>query len=124
MKAFGTPAGEKLCGASKGNQESITAEMVYRLAESGDPASLSIYQAMGRYLGIGIASLINIFNPEMVVIGGGVSQAWNLFITAAEEEVYKRAFKIPAQRAKLVPAGCGDDAALLGAAYLVLSRDS
>lgn len=124
VKAFGTHAGEKLWGAVKGNHETITAEMVYHLAESGDSASLSIYQAMGRYLGIGIASLINIFNPEMVIIGGGVSKAWKLFITATEEEVRKRAFSIPAQRAKLVPAGCGDDAALLGAAHLVFSRDS
>ena len=78
---------------------------------------------MGRYLGIGVASLINVFNPEMVVIGGGLSAAWEAFAPALREEVRRRAFRIPARRARIVRAACGDDAGLLGAAYLVLHLD-
>ena len=107
-----------------GNRQTITAEMVYFSAQSGDPVSRKIYQVMGRYLGIGIATLINIFNPEMVVIGGGVSGAWEMFIPYTKEEVNKRSFKIPAEKAKIVPAVCGDDAGLLGGAYLVFNLEA
>jgi glucokinase len=106
---------------SRGRAEAITAEMVYRSAASGDHVSQNIYFAMGKYLGIGIGSLINIFNPEIVVIGGGVSCAWELFSPSMHEEIEKRAFKMPAQRARIVPAACGDDAGLLGAAHVVFS---
>ena len=112
---------ESALKARSGRAEAITAEMVYRSAASGDPASRNIYYVMGSYLGIGIASLINIFNPEMVVIGGGVSSAWELFSPSMQEEIDKRAFRIPAQRARVVPAVCGDDAGLLGAAHVVFN---
>ena len=102
----------------------ITAEMVYQSATAGDKVARKIFQDMGRYLGIGIANLINIFNPEMVVIGGGVSKSWDMFFPFTKEEVQKRALKIPAARAKIVPAVCGDDAGVLGAAYLVFHAKS
>jgi glucokinase len=73
-------------------------------------------QSMGRSLGIGIANLINIFNPEMVVIGGGVKESWDLFIDATREEVRKRAFAYPAERTRIVPSALGDDAGMVGAA--------
>jgi glucokinase len=104
-----------------GDPETITAEMVYQSAKAGDQMSRKIFQDMGRYLGIGIASLINILNPEMVVLGGGVSKSWDMFFSFTKEEVHKRALKIPAVRVTIVPAVCGDDAGLLGAAYLVFS---
>jgi len=99
--------------------ESITAEIVYQSAKAGDQFARNIFQDMGRYLGIGIASLINILNPEMVILGGGVSKSWDMFFPFTKQEVQKRALKIPAERVKIVPAVCGDDAGLLGAAYLV-----
>jgi glucokinase len=98
--------------------ESITAEMVYQSAKAGDQMSRNVFQDMGRYLGIGIAGLVNILNPEMVVFGGGVSKSWDMFFPFTREEVQKRALKIPAARVTIVPAVCGDDAGLLGAAYL------
>ena len=76
IKAVAKHPESALISRCAGNEEAITAEMVYRSAESGDRVSRNIYYVMGRYLGIGIASLINILNPEMVVIGGGVSSAW------------------------------------------------
>ncbi|MBW2623815.1 MAG: ROK family protein, partial [Deltaproteobacteria bacterium] len=88
------------CG---GNVKAITAEMVYHSATSGDLVSRKVYQTMGKYLGIGIASLVNIFNPEMVIIGGGVSKAWDLFGPYTKKEVSKRALKPFLQRMKIVP---------------------
>ena len=76
---------------------------------------------MGVYLGIGLANLINILNPEMIVIGGGVVNAWDLFAKHMNREIAERAFPVPAAEVKVVPGECGDDAGLLGAAYLVFN---
>jgi glucokinase len=76
---------------------------------------------MGSYLGIALADLVNILNPEMIVIGGGVAGAWDLFIGKTREEIDKRSFREPAERVKLVPAKLGDDAGILGAARLAFS---
>jgi len=108
----------QLCGE---NRERITGEMIAQGARAGDVLSRKIYQEMGTNLGIGIASLINIFNPEKVIIGGQVSKAWDLFISPAKQQITSRALRAPGQRAEILPAKRGDDAGLLGAAYLVFS---
>jgi glucokinase len=89
---------------------------VSSLALNGDPRALAVFGQMGSYLGIGIASLVNVLNPEMIVIGGGVSAAWDLFIGHIKKEVHERSFREPAKRAKIVRAELGDDAGILGAA--------
>jgi glucokinase len=78
---------------------------------------------MGVYLGIGLANLINILNPEMIVIGGGVVNAWDLFEKDLNHQVAERAFPLLADQVKIVPAECGDDAGLLGAANLALGNN-
>jgi glucokinase len=98
----------------------ITSEKVYQAAREGDAVARRVMKDMGRMLGIGIASLINIFNPEMVVIGGGVKDAWPLFIGATHEEIMKRAFQVPAERTEIVPSSLGDDAGMVGAAAVAL----
>jgi glucokinase len=77
---------------------------------------------MGTYLGIAAANIVNTLNPEMIVIGGGVSAAFDLFAPAARAEMLRRAFPVPAARCQVVRGECGDDAGLLGAARLVLAR--
>ncbi|MCX8012175.1 MAG: ROK family protein, partial [Desulfobacterota bacterium] len=103
----------------QGKIENITPEITYQSARANDPFAQKIYQEMGRYLGIGIASLINIFNPEMVIIGGGISKAWEAFFPSTQKEVQLRALKIPTLRVRLVPATRPDDSGLFGAAYSV-----
>lgn len=100
--------------------EDLTAARVFQEASSGDAVAAGAMRDMGRHLGIGIASLINIFNPEMVVLGGGVKDAWGLFIEATREEIRKRAFAYPAERTKIVPSVLGDDAGMVGAAAAAL----
>lgn len=100
----------------------ITSQQVYQAAREGNEAAAQAMKDTGRYLGIGIASLINIFNPEMVVLGGGVKDAWDLFIGNTHAEVMKRAFDIPARRARIVPSELGDDAGMVGAAAVALQR--
>jgi glucokinase len=96
----------------------LSAEKVYRAAVAGDRLALEVFQTAGRYLGIAMASMINVLNPEMIVVGGGVSAAWDLFGERARDEVLKRAFPAPAQRCQIMRAVCGDTAGLIGAAWL------
>lgn len=96
--------------------EGMTSENIYRAAGNGEGTAVSVMEQMGSFLGIGIANLINIFNPEMVVIGGGVREAWPLFIDAVRREILQRAFAFPAERTILVPSQLGDDAGMVGAA--------
>jgi glucokinase len=103
-------------------RENLTAEMIYQSALRGDELALAVFDRMGRYLGKGLAGLINTLNPETIIIGGGVAAAWDLFIESAREQIAQSAFKIPAQRVQIVPAQQGDDAGLLGAAYLAFEQ--
>jgi glucokinase len=98
----------------------LTSEKIFSAATAGDELALEVFRRVGVYLGIAMANLVNIFNPAMIVIGGGVSAAWELFAERGRAEVIKRAFPVPAQRCQIVRAKCGDDAGLLGAAWLAL----
>ena len=100
----------------------ITSEEIYQAARDGDVLSCDVLKDMGRLLGIGIANLINIFNPEMIVIGGGVKDAWPLFIEATRAEIRTRAFEYPATRTQIVPSMLGDDAGMIGAAALAFQK--
>lgn len=96
----------------------LSAKEVARAAKAGDAFALEVFRQMGMYLGIAMADVVNIFNPEMIIVGGGVSESFELFAPCAREEIIKRAFPVPAQRCQVVKAECGDDAGLLGAAWL------
>jgi len=63
-----------------------------------------------------------VLNPEVIVIGGGASAGWELFIDEVLYEIRKRAFKQPAERVRVVRAELGDDAGILGAARLALGK--
>jgi glucokinase len=102
------------------NQENRTAEMIFEAGKQGDELAIEIFRRMGVYLGIGLANLINILNPELIVIGGGVVNGWDLFEKHMHQQVEERAFPLLTARLKIVRAKCGDDAGLLGAARLAL----
>jgi glucokinase len=98
--------------------DKVTAETIAEAAVSGDEFAREIFQRAGTYLGIAAANIVNTLNPEMIVIGGGVSAAFDLFAPHAREEMMRRAFPVPAGRCRIVKAECEDDAGLLGAAWL------
>jgi glucokinase len=97
---------------------SITPAVIYAEALKGDQFSRTLIEQAGRGLGVGMASFINIFNPEIVIIGGGVAAAWEILIPPAIETMKRRAFKAPAARVKVVRAEKEDDAGIFGTAYL------
>jgi glucokinase len=103
----------------RGELETITSKMVYESAKDGDSLSRRIFQRMGIYLGVGLANLANLLNVELMVIGGQVSDAWDLFIDHTRRELEQRALGSIGKRVKVAKTKYGDDAGVLGAAYLV-----
>ena len=100
----------------------LTAESIFDAGLKGDELALEIFRRMGVYLGIGLANLINILNPQIIVIGGGVVNGWGLFEKHMMHQVEERAFPLLAARVKIERAKCGDDAGLLGAARLAIAN--
>ncbi len=100
----------------------ISSRSVYDAAIAGNEAAIEVFRRIGFYLGIAVAGLINVLNPEMIVIAGGASAAWEQFIGPMQAEIQKRAFQQPAERARIVRAMLGDDAGILGAARLALDK--
>ena len=101
--------------------EPLTSQRIYCAAVKGDQLALEVFKRMGAYLGIGLANLINVLNPEMIVITGGVVNAWDLFVNDMHQQIAERAFPLPVAQLKIVRGECGDDAGLLGAAKLALA---
>lgn len=98
----------------------ITPEDVYKAAiEEGDGLSRDALKEAGRYLGVGIANIVNIMSPDAVILAGGLIGAWNIYIDEAVREASKRAFKSLFQRVRIIPASLGDEAGVVGAASLV-----
>ena len=87
----------------------------------GDELAIEVFRRMGVYLGIGLASLVNLLNPEIIIIGGGLSNGWDLFEQHMHQQVMERAFPLPARTVKITRAECGDDAGFLGAAKLAFA---
>lgn len=103
------------------NREELTAERVYDAGREGDELALSVFKRFGTYLGIGLANLINILDPEIIVIAGGAVNGWDLFACDMKREVNERAVRVTAQQVKIAAAECGDNAGLLGAARLAFT---
>lgn len=87
-------------------------------ARAGAESDKEVYREFGFWLGVGIANLINIVEPEIVVIGGGLSNSWDLFEQDMLQSVETHVSSALAKKTKIVRAKLGDDAGALGAAYL------
>ena len=101
----------------------VTGEVVFAAASEGDKVALALFERVGHWLGVGIASLVTIFDPDLVVVGGGVAAAGELLLAPArasfERYVHARDHRdLP----PVVPARLGADAGLVGAATLALAR--
>ena len=96
----------------------LTAALVHRAALGGNDIARDILRQTGVYLGIAIGSLINILNPELFIIGGGASNAWDLFYPSMVEEAKRRSLPGLAERVRIVRARLGDDAGMIGACGL------
>lgn len=102
-----------------GKIENITAEAVAAAARKDDRLAREIVDKAAGYLGIGLANVVNIFNPELIVIGGGLSKMGNMLLGPACRIIRKRAFRLPAKTVRIVRARLGSNAGIIGAAEYV-----
>ncbi len=97
-----------------GEPTNITAKVVGEAARQGDTVAREILDRAATCLGVGLANVINIFNPEIIVIGGGMSRMGEMLLEPARRAASERTFRLPFQRTSIVRSELGDDAALLG----------
>jgi glucokinase len=96
----------------------ISGPLVTELAQDGDQAAIDALAEMGRWLGIGVGNLVNMLNPDVVVIGGGVIAAGELLLAPARAVVAERALSPSKEHVRIVPARFGAESGMLGAATL------
>ncbi len=102
--------------------ENITAKTVGEAAARGDIPAREIIYKTGEYLGIGVANLINVINPDTIVIGGGVSNMGELLLTPLRRAAERRAIKAAFEKVRIVKAELASEAGLVGAVCLALGQ--
>ncbi|HEY9227296.1 MAG TPA: ROK family protein, partial [Gemmatimonadaceae bacterium] len=98
-----------------GRLEAITAETVYKAAQQGDAVASEIVRDTARYLGVGIANLLNILNADVVVVAGGVTAAGDALFVPLQAEVRRRAFRPAVDATRIVPGALPGTAGVVGA---------
>jgi len=101
-------------------ETSVETRVVIDGALEGDQDCIDALAIVGRHLGVGIANYVNIFNPDVVVVGGGIMAAGEILLGVARDEAGRRALRPPWGEVEVVAAELGNDAGVLGAAALVL----
>ena len=109
----------ELCG---GDISKVTTKMVADAAKAGDELALNVFKRAMEYIGIGVANLVNLFNPEMIIIGGGVSMAGDIFFNNIKEVVARHVMRSSHREVSIHPVTFGHNAALMGAFALILNK--
>ncbi len=107
---------------SRLSSDAISAEAVARAAADGDPLAREIFAGAAAALGVGVANLVNLLNPALVIIGGGVAKAGEMLFAPVRRIVREEAFERPAALVRVIPAALGDDVGAVGAAAVVYAR--
>jgi glucokinase len=103
-----------------GDLRQVTAQTVYQAAHDGDDLALEVVNDTAKFLGVGIANLLNVFNPEVVVVCGGVTLAGDRLFDPLRREVARRAFKPAVSVCRIVPCELSGTAGVYGAAKVYL----
>ena len=97
----------------------ITPYIVAEAAKQGDVVAKKIFEIVGGYIGIGLASVVNLLNPEKVVIGGGVADAGDLLFNPIKKTLSERTMPIQGAAVEIVHAELGNTAGVIGASLLI-----
>ncbi len=108
-----------LSNLTGGDFNKLSPKLISIAARKGDSLSIGVWQEVGRYLGIGLSVLVNLINPDRIVLCGGVSKAGSLFIKSALESLKKYSMEVPYRAVKVIFSKLGDDAGVIGASCLV-----
>jgi glucokinase len=125
MEAIASGAESRIPAMVDNDLSRITAQTVYQAAQEGDALALEVVRDTAKYLGVGVANLVNVFNPEIVVICGGVTQAGERLFAPLRQEVTRRAFKPAVRVCRILPGELTGTAGVYGAAasFLQLRQD-
>jgi glucokinase len=104
-------------------QPELTPKIIYEEALKGDTCAIKILSDTGRYLGIAIASYINIFNPARIILTGGVANSQEFFMPALKQEIAKRAFPTGVDNVEIIISKRVETAGILGAASVYLAKE-
>jgi glucokinase len=105
-----------------GDLGKVTAQTVYQAAADGDELALEVVNDTAKFLGVGIGNLLNVFNPEVVVVCGGVTLAGDHLFEPLRREVARRAFKPAVNACRIVPGELAGTAGVYGAAKIFLDQ--
>jgi len=107
----------------RGDYSKISPLLISQVAKEGDEFARLILQETGKYLGVGVGSIINILNPDVVVIGGGVAGAGEILFKSVRR--FAQLYSLPSaySSVKILPARLGDDAGVVGAVCLVFDQE-
>ncbi len=120
IEAIEAGAETRLPGYVGGDMSRITAQTVYEAAHDGDELALEVVNDTAKFLGAGVANLLNVFNPEVVVICGGVTLAGDHLFVPLRRETARRAFKPAVAACRIVPGELVGTAGVYGAAKTFL----
>lgn len=113
LRESGSALGRRLAAGGE-----VTGGLVTELAHDGDELAISVLAEIGRRLGAALTSVVNVFNPEVVVVGGGALAAGDLLLEPARAVVAERALPPSRDVARIVPAHFGEESGMIGAALL------
>lgn len=102
----------------EGSPDNLTVKKIFAAARKGDEIANEVVNETGTYLGIGLAGIVNLLNPEVVVIGGGITDGGAGFVDAVTKEIRKRAFSSAVEKLRVTRAALGNDAGFIGAGLL------
>ncbi len=105
---------------AEGDVENVTAQVIHSAAQQGDSLAKELIARTGYYVGVGLVNLINIFNPELIVIGGGLSNIGDMLLEPAFEVARERAYKETFRTVRFASAELGRNSGVLGAAAFAL----
>jgi glucokinase len=114
--------GSLMPGLVGGDLSQLTAQHVYDASKAGDAVAREVVRETARLIGTGIATLLNIFNPDVVVLAGGVAQAGEDLFAPLRAEVQRRAFKPAVDACRIVAGALGGSAGVLGAVATFLAQ--
>ncbi|MCE5195400.1 MAG: ROK family protein [Nitrospiraceae bacterium] len=110
---------KECCG---GSFYKVTGEDIYTYALEGDNLAKEILRETGRYLGVGIANIINILSPQAIILAGGLTGAWNIYVQEAIKEASRKTLPGLFENVKIIPSLLGDDAGIIGSAGMVFAE--
>jgi glucokinase len=108
--------------SSLARQDVLTPEIIALEARQGDTVARQTFAEVGYYIGVGVANILSLFDPDIVVISGGIARAGKVLFEPVRETVRRLVLGAEHRRYKIVPARLGDDAGILGAALFAQSR--